>query len=62
MQTPELVPIFATIQDMRIRVQNCSGCAQRRELIQRWLAGEHVKMQGIMPNPPRDMSVLMKEK
>lgn len=58
-------PIFASIQDIRARLQACQGCAQRREIIQRWLAAERLRMQGItapLESMPRDMSVLLKEK
>jgi hypothetical protein len=60
-----LQPIFTSIDDIRERLHACQGCEQRREIIQRWLAGEKLKMQGLsspLESMPRDMSVLKQEK
>lgn len=62
---PPVEPIFAKIDEIRRRMQGCQSCAERREIIQRWLHGERLQMGGFVPpieNMPRDMSVLMKEK
>lgn len=60
---PPVEPIFAKIDEIRRRMQGCQSCAERREIIQRWLHGERLQMNGFIPTAvPRDMSVLMKEK
>jgi hypothetical protein len=70
MSQEEITPIFASLQDFRERLKNCSSCAQRRELIQRWMASGRPNMKmdfGVNsyapPNMPRDISRLFsKEK
>ena len=66
MAQPGMTPIYASMNDMRQRLLHCKDCAQRREILDRWLLGVKIKAGMIKHVPPeqlpRDMSVLMKEK